>query len=244
MSAPLLVTELLPRTLAAFDLATDAGRAAVRRIYARTEPAYLRLNMITSITGAAAGSDGTSETLSSRVDRAILAAIRQEADVVLVGAESVRAEGYVVPRTARLAVVTASGDLSGHRFAQVEGTATDRVLVLRPAGGAGALAPEPGGAEVIEVPAAAAGRLAPADVVAALAARGLRRIVCEGGPSLASQFAAAGLIDEFCVTVAPALEPAPVPFLRLASGGALPTTVAGMLVDDAGFSYLRLRPRR
>ncbi|WP_181134458.1 dihydrofolate reductase family protein, partial [Rathayibacter sp. AY1D5] len=71
--------------------------------------------MIASVTGSSTGSDGTSETLTNRVDRTILGVVREQADVVLVGAASVRAEGYRVPRRVPLAVVSASGDLAGHR---------------------------------------------------------------------------------------------------------------------------------
>jgi riboflavin biosynthesis pyrimidine reductase len=38
-----------------------------------------------------------------------------------------------------------------------------------------------------------------------LAARGLRRVLCEGGPSLLADVAAAGRLDELCVTFSPQL---------------------------------------
>ena len=53
--------------------------------------------------------------------------------------------------------------------------------------------------------------------------------------------AAAGVIDEYCVTVAPVIEPAHEPFLRVGDAQRPHTEVTGMLVDEAGFSYLRLR---
>ncbi|HEX7187353.1 MAG TPA: dihydrofolate reductase family protein, partial [Actinomycetes bacterium] len=36
-------------------------------------------------------------------------------------------------------------------------------------------------------------------------ARGLQRILCEGGPSLLGDLAAAGRLDELCVTISPQL---------------------------------------
>ncbi|HBU43758.1 MAG TPA: hypothetical protein DEB57_12935, partial [Microbacterium sp.] len=81
----------------------------------------------------------------------------------------------------------------------------------------------------------------PQQIVDALRDRGLRRLVCEGGPSLARQFAESGIIDEYCITVAPALTPADHPFLGIHT--AVETEIAGHLVDDAGFTYLRLRAR-
>ena len=38
-----------------------------------------------------------------------------------------------------------------------------------------------------------------------LAARGLRRMLCEGGPTLLSDVAAAGRLDELCLTLSPQL---------------------------------------
>lgn len=237
----MIVTEVVPRTLASADIATDDGREWLRERYRRPEDAYVRLNMITTLTGAAAGADGTSETLTNRVDRAILGVIRADADVVVVGAQTVRSEGYVVPRSARLAIVTSSGDLSGHRLQLGPGAAADQVLLvcsdskaLEAAGGA-----SQHGVQVVQVPGAE--RLDPRAIIEVLADRGLRRIVCEGGPSLAKQFADAGLIDEFCISVAPVVEPVERPFLSVAVRPE--TDVAGALVDESGFSYLRLRPR-
>lgn len=237
----MILTEVVPRTLASADVSTDDGRDWLRERYARHDEAYVRLNMITTLTGAAWGSDGTSETLTSRIDRAVLGVIRAAADVVLVGAQSVRAEGYVVPRSARLAIVTASGDLSGHRLSPGPGSPADRVLVLCPASVADAVSAHdlPG---VQVVPVAGGDRLHPRAIVAALADRGLRRIVCEGGPALATQFADAGVIDEYCITVAPVVEPVPRAVLDVVARPA--TEVAGALVDESGFSYLRLRTRR
>ncbi len=86
-------------------------RPALLDLYRPPRSTWLRLNMVATVDGAAAGSDGTSESLTNRADRRILGVIRELADVVLVGAASVRAEGYQLPKRAPLAVVTRSGDL-------------------------------------------------------------------------------------------------------------------------------------
>ncbi|MFL1999165.1 dihydrofolate reductase family protein [Microbacterium sp. A1-JK] len=233
------VSEVLPATGVSHDPASSEGRAWLESVYARDDAAYVRLNMITSITGAAAGDDGTSETLTSRIDRAILGIIRAHADAVVVGAATVRAEGYLLPRATRLAVVTVSGDLSGHRFDD-DGAS---ILLVCPAGRADAVRERAGlaAAEVVAVD--GDDDLHPSAIVSALAHRGYPRIVCEGGPTLAGRFASAGVIDEYCVTIAPVLEPAEHPFLPLTAGGAPRTEPAGLLVDDAAFSYFRLRTR-
>jgi riboflavin biosynthesis pyrimidine reductase len=239
----LLLREVLPATLAEADLATDAGRAWLDERYARPGP-FVRINMITSLTGAAVGADGTSETLTNRVDRAILGGIRRTSDAVIVGAQTVRSERLRRPRTGTLAVVTARGvqarDAGGLAPAEDR---TGEVLIVCPEHIAPSLRADADalGAVVVAVP-DTDGRPSPAAIVAALNARGLSRLVCEGGPNLASQFVASGVVDELCVTVAPVVGAAPPdgPFLRLPVDAVPRTLVTGMLVDEAGFSYLRL----
>ena len=268
--------EIVPSTFDTIEVPSAEASAFIAARYARRDEAYVRLNMITSLNGAAAGGDGTSDSITSPVDRTLLRAIRDDADIVLVGAQTVRAEGYVLPATALLAVVTASGDLGGHRFVprvadDGNGSGGDgsgsgssssasakraqaRVLILCPEGSPahrnGVQLADGITAEIIAIPAgptADAQRgdtLPPAAIIEALAARGHRRVVCEGGPTLTAQFVAAGVIDEFCLTVAPTIEVGGSALFAVSAGARPDTEVAGMLVDDAGFSYLRLRVRR
>src|SRR5690606_382990 len=121
---------------------------------------------------------------------------------VLVGASSVRVEGYVLPKTAPLAVVTASGDLGDHAFPDA---APGRLIVLCPPSAIAAVELSLGHhADIIPVD-AAADRISPDSVITALRDRGHRSIVCEGGPSLAGQFLASGLVDELCLSTAPVI---------------------------------------
>ncbi|WP_345802579.1 dihydrofolate reductase family protein [Microbacterium sp. AZCO] len=236
-----VVTEVVPRTLATAEVRSPGTHAWMAERYRPPTPDYVRLNLITTVTGATAGADGTSETITSRTDRYVLGAIRRAADVVVVGAETVRAEGYLLPKTARLAIVTSTGDLAGRLRTQGR---EDRppAIVLCPATRVETVrhAVRDAAAEVWAVP-TDSDRLSPAAIVATLRAHGLRGIVCEGGPALATQFVDAAVVDEICVTVSPVLERSGHPFVSPAER--TESTVAGMLVDDAGFSYLRLRPR-
>ena len=110
------VTEVVPRTLDSVTTdSLDADRWLSRR-YSADDTGFTRLNMVTSVTGSIAGSDGTSETITSPTDRMILRAVRANADVVVVGATTARTERYLLPAHARLAVVTATGDLDGVRL--------------------------------------------------------------------------------------------------------------------------------
>ena len=86
-------------------------------------------------------------------------------------------------------------------------------------------------------------RVDPRLAVAALAERGLQRLLCEGGPSLLGQLLAADLLDELCLTVSPTLAGAgpqlfPDPLDELAQ-----LDLAGLLEDD-GFLFHRYLVRR
>src|SRR5205085_4422867 len=60
------------------------------------------------------------------------------------------------------------------------------------------------GVEIVEVP-AANGEIAPAAILAALAARGFARILIEGGAHTVSRFIAAGCLDRLHVMIAPTM---------------------------------------
>ena len=174
-------------------------RALLLDAYRPPRTDWLRINLIASVTGSATGVDGTSETLSSRPDRRILGVIRELADVVVVGAASVRTEGYQHPRHSRLAVVTVSGNLAGHRLDAPEGAAP--IVICPPAAAARVRAQIPG-AEILEL--APTGRtIAATEVIGVLRDRGFASIVCEGGPSLAGQLLDAGVVDELSLSTSP-----------------------------------------
>ncbi|MCU0265656.1 MAG: dihydrofolate reductase family protein [Actinomycetia bacterium] len=161
---------------------------------------WLRANMVASADGAATAADGLSGTLSSPADRRVFHLLRDLADVVVVGAGTVRAEGY---RPARLPIAVVSGrldlDLSAPLLA---GTGPRTVVLTTAAVPAERLAAARAVADVVVC---GVDRVDPALAVAALAERGHRRLLCEGGPRLLGQLAAAGLLDELCLTIAPLL---------------------------------------
>lgn len=220
----------------AFDPLDDAGRARLLEWYAPPAGDWVRCNFVSSVTGSAEGGDGTSESLTSRLDRRILGVIREQADLVLVGAQSVRAEGYRAPRTAALAIVTSSGRLDGHRIGGDPDP--ERVLVLCPASAQAAVAESLPGAGIVVIP-DEDGRLAVTDVLVALRARGHRSIVCEGGPSLAAQLVTAGLVDELCLSTAPVLTASTLPTLGDDPFDPVPVRLEGLLVDDHSTLYAR-----
>lgn len=246
------LTRLLP-TREEIDLDGGASRDALARWYAPPEGRWLRLNLVATVDGRSAGGDGTSDSLTNRVDRAVLGVIRRAADAVLVGASSVRIEGYRMPAQATLAVATMSGDLSGHGFdprrdrppAVNEGAGrsspTRPLLVLAPDSARAAVERSLGAAPYeLEILDAREGRIAPDAMLTALRRRGHESIVCEGGPTLAGQFIEAGLVDELCLTTSPAVGGTAARILDVDS----PTSglrLTHVLVDDSGALYARWR---
>ena len=202
--------------------------------YALVGDAWLRLNLITALGGQITGPSGTSEDLADGIDRPLLRVLRTSGDVVLVGAASVRAGGYALPRSgAPLAVATASGDLDGHTFPA--DTRPEQLLVLCPATAAERARRSLGGLGTVVV---TADDPAATTLVDALRDRGLRRIVCEGGGALASALFAAAAVDEFDHSIAPVVT---APGAPLTTGDVPLVTgrLAGLLRDGTDRLYAR-----
>jgi riboflavin biosynthesis pyrimidine reductase len=214
------------------------ARDRVRELYLTQRPDWLRLNLIGTVSGGATGPDGTSELITNPVDRVILNVIRSLADVVLVGAASVRAEGYFVPRTTAMAIVSSSGDFSSHHI-QSTGK-RGPLLVLCPAASVDRARASIGddGVQVIGVP-DVAGSLAADAIVSTLRDAGYRSIVAEGGPSIAAHLVKGGVVDEACLTTSPELNGARVPLFGPTEFDAIPLTLEQLLVDEGGALYAR-----
>jgi riboflavin biosynthesis pyrimidine reductase len=238
-----IVTRLHPGVREEFDLGSPEGLERVAELYRAPRREWLRINLVASINGNASGNDGTSDGLSNRVDRKILGIIRRASDVVLVGAAGVRAEGYLLPRTAPLAVLSASGDLTGHAIPP--GTPDGRVLVFCTRDGLDRARATLRGAsaEVVVLP-DERGRIAPDDLVAALRDRGLLHIVCEGGPSLAGQLLDAGVVDELCLTTSPRIMATSLPVFGAAISVEQEVGLSGLLLDEGSALYARWSLRR
>lgn len=234
------VTGLLPAT-GPVELDGTALRDWLAERYALDGDEWLRLNLISALGGQITGPSGGSDDLAGGIDRPLLRVLRASADVVLVGAGSVRAEGYTMPRRAPLAVATTGGDLAGRRFP--DDLQPGRLLVVCPESAARRVDAELGGrATVLPLPDGSGGSAGA--VVAALRDAGYGRIVCEGGGRLASRLVAEGLVDEFDQSIAPVLVSPGAPLTT----GEVPLTSArltGLLLDGTDRLYARWTlPRR
>jgi riboflavin biosynthesis pyrimidine reductase len=234
----------------------DLGQEDLDEAYAPPLPApgtaHLRANFISSLDGAAEV-DGRSAALGGPGDRRVFSTLRWLSDVVLVGAGTARAENYgpakVPPGRRELRVATGfapvppiaviSGSLDLDPRARLFG-AEVRPLVLTkanaPADRAAALR------EVAEVVVCGDDSVDLERALGALAARGLSRILTEGGPLLHSQFASAGLLDELCLTVAPVLGgPGHLGIVAGGAWAAIRNLELGHALEEDGSLFLRYR---
>ncbi len=197
------------------ELTEDVPELA--EIYSWPPGWWARAMMVQTIDGAFFGPDGKSRSISSDRDREVLVEARRLADVVLVGAQTIRTERYR-PMVAKpewqaaraaigaqpapvVAIVSASLDLPWEEplFGEsaitpmvfTDGSATrERTLIAEEIQSTGRV-------EIIECASL------PLDALEVLRQRGFTRIVCEGGPRLLRDLFSE--IDEIDLTIAPML---------------------------------------
>jgi 5-amino-6-(5-phosphoribosylamino)uracil reductase len=222
--------------------------------YPERDGTWLRANFITSVDGGATA-DGSSGGMGGPGDRLVFNLLRELADVIVVGAGTVRAESYsgahldVAPRQRRqdrgqsevpqLAIVTRSGRLD--RDMGVFTRTEVPPLVLTCAETAGATRRTLGDlCDVLDCSGGDPAEVDEATLLDVLAARGMRRVLTEGGPTLLGAFVQRDMLDELCLTIAPYLVGGLA--RRIATGpGQLLTRMrcAHVLSDDAGYLYTR-----
>ena len=177
--------------------------------------------MVTSLDGSVT-LRAVSEGLGGPADKQALARVRDACDVILIGAGTARDEQYppypggparqqhrsekgLAPRPP-VAMVTRTGKLpAGHPLVADPDEAPIVIVAAADEQGArSALAGSPA-ADAIDWLVAGDATLDWAAALAGLAARGLPRISCEGGPRINGALLETGLVDEAFVTIAPAL---------------------------------------
>lgn len=206
---------------------------------------WVRATMVMSLDGSMVDGDGRSGGISTPEDHAMFLALRRSADVVLVGAQTVRAERYDVQRQP-IAIVSASGTLPQDLpmlHWQREGGVRPLLYTTDQAMRRGLIDPRVAavncGNDMLDLGA----------VVADLNRRGWQRICCEGGPTLLRGLLDAGLLDELCLSIVAAFMGAATPIVapglrsdafRVASAHALGRTT--FLRLTAGRADTRVPP--
>ncbi|MGI9149318.1 MAG: dihydrofolate reductase family protein [Chloroflexota bacterium] len=208
---------------------------------------YLALNMVATVDGRAA-LHGSAVGIGSARDKRLMRELRAEADVVLHGAATVRADplsarvppDLVEQRLARGltaqpvgAIITRSGNLPEHHpyyesATLIYITSQDKQCTA-------------GGGPLVEVCHVDSVEHAVRD----LAWRGARRVLCEGGPTLNASLFEAGLVDDIFLTIAPKLVGGHNP-LTLIKGGDFGTIMLELrsLGEIEGELYVRYEVRQ
>jgi riboflavin biosynthesis pyrimidine reductase len=203
------------------------------------ERTWVRANFVSTLDGAVQGADDRAGSISDSADRRVFAMLRSLSDVVVVGAGTARAEGYapVKPHevdtdlrqrrglTAVPAIAVVSRTLDVAEELLAGGDAPTLVVTTATAPEARVQAARELAAEVLV---AGEETIEPAAVVDALSARGLQRVLLEGGPQLMRAFVAADRCDELCLTVS-----------ALLVGGDRHRLLRGGAVDPPGHLQLR-----
>jgi riboflavin biosynthesis pyrimidine reductase len=200
---------------------------------------WVLAHMVGGLDGSAAVGGRVAE-LSDAPDAQLFLLMRALADVVMVGAETVRREGYGPirltpaqvserraagqPAAPALAVVSKSLDLNWSSKAFLEPGPESRTIVITCESADPARLQR--AREVARVVVAGQDRVDPAQALLRLSELGHRVVLCEGGPHWLGQLVAADLLDELCLSIAP-----------LMGGDALPVSVSP---PGAPLTYLKL----
>jgi len=215
----------------------------------RSRPAYecwVTGHMVAGLDGTASVG-GRVGSLSTAPDQELFRRMRQIADIVLVGAETVRREGYGSvhldedaqaqrrtkgqPPTPPLAVVSRSlaFDWTAKVFADAPGDARTHVITCAASDPVRRAEAE----EVAEVIVVGDDRVDPAAAMQALAERGHRVVLCEGGPNWLGELVAADRLDELCLSIAPLMGGDPLPVSVTPPGAGLAEfELKGAMAED------------
>jgi riboflavin biosynthesis pyrimidine reductase len=204
----------------------------------RGDRPWVMANFVASVDGTSAV-EGRTRPLSGPADRALFRLLRARADVVLVGAGTVRAEGYGPvggDRPAPLAVVSRSLDLDWDSALFTE-AAVPTLVVTCAGADAGRRARAEQAGEVVVV---GDQWVDIGEAVAQLGRRGHQVVLCEGGPCLLGELVVTDVLDELCLTLSPLVAGGAGP--RIVTGGVLaaprPLQLASVL-EDGGHLFLR-----
>lgn len=226
---------VFPRNTGASSFSVSDERDTIVELLKPPRESWVRAVAVTSADGSTQGSDGTSASLSKGADRALLGVYRELADLVIVGASTIRTESVPTPAHASLVILSRSGDLSGHH------------LVVQP------------GANIIVVTVSGKEQVASASLenfnpsVIALPERELvsgqailkaladftkaRHVLVEGGRATWETFA--GVTQEVCLAVSHPLTTPEAGIPRWWPGNPAAWTLTSLWTDDARMLYYR-----
>jgi riboflavin biosynthesis pyrimidine reductase len=186
---------------------------------------WVSLCMVSGLDGSTVV-DRNSRGLSNPTDQQLLLTLRTFADVILVGAGTVRAEGYGPPKVPgqRIGVISRRGDFDFTTPLFASGRA---FLVLPP------------DAPSVPVPSVRAGSGGQLDIAAALAQVDAHVVQAEGGATLNGMLAAADCIDELNLSISPQLNGGDGPRLTTGAPALAHRMQLAHVLEDDSFLFTR-----
>jgi riboflavin biosynthesis pyrimidine reductase len=226
------VSERFRRLLpdAAAGLTADDLAAAVPGEPAADRP-FLLVNMIATADGRATVA-GRTGPIANRADYELFHALRTRVDAVMVGAETVRVEGYG-PMDAAAVLVTRSAAVPAE--VGLLQAPENRIVVLTPSADA-ELPPCPAEVSYLRAPFADGVRRLRTEL-------GMRSVLCEGGPHVLGELLRARLVDELHLVIAPKLAAGADPLTIVTGAGLEPPAELALLSlhESGGYLFARYR---
>jgi len=188
---------------------------------------WLRVNMVSTLDGAANGDSGKSGSINNDADKRVFRALREQADAIIVGAGTARTERY---RVAAVPLVVVS-----HRGLvpeQLRDAPAGKVLLVTCADSLGLEECRATlGADQVIV--AGDSLVDLAAMRSALVERGFRNLLSEGGPHLLHDMLDAGVVDELDLTWVPRIIGGTHP--RILEGASVDVAMRlGLLLEEGG----------
>lgn len=186
---------------------SEVEDSALADLYVAPARRWLRANFVATLDGAANGPDNKSGSINTDADHIVFDLLRRLTDVVVVGAGTVRAEGYPSlraedPSAPVLVVVSHRGEVPP---SVVDGPFGSVYLLTREGADPAVLDASrellgedfvlPCGKDAVDF----------VKMRNMLEDKGYRQILCEGGPSLLNSMLAAGVVDELDLTWSPVI---------------------------------------
>lgn len=224
--------------------------------YPGADRPWVRANMVTSADGAAT-IRGRSTGLSSDADRRLFALLRSLSDVILVGAGTARAERYSAARPEEMWPGLRDDTVPVPAIAVVSrrislDLASPLLTAAMPGARTILITTEQAPAELRSKALRDADVIVAGDdsadlgfALTALAERGYRKVLAEGGPQLLGELAAEELLDELCLTISPLVASGGAGRIAVGTSAAQPGRLALQhVLEDEGQLFCRYTRRR
>jgi riboflavin biosynthesis pyrimidine reductase len=257
--SPAVVDIINPSDLEMIDHDSDEyvrAAAAVDGLYPwPVTESWVRANMVSTLDGRSQGPDGLTASISSAADKFVFARLRATCDVILVGAGTARAENYRPARTR--ASDTAVRTERGQRTAPIIAVVSQSLrldpeadLFAAPQHDPSIERPfvittedsDPGRrqlmSEVATVLVAGATQVDIAEALTQLAGHDLRRVLCEGGPTLLSDLISSGNLCELDLTLSPQLVGSGLSMVETGTNAALPNAPIAQVGQSFDLSHV------